>query len=57
MTDPNTADDPTRREEIKADLQQFADELKDEVAQRLDQKLDELGARIGGDQAQPQATE
>lgn len=60
MSDPNAAPDPnaatapdpnadaTKREEARATLQTWGEEVKQEIATKLDQKLDELGARIGG---------
>jgi len=45
---PDESDEPTRREDARAELQAFAATLKEEFGIRLDQKLDELGARLGG---------
>jgi len=36
----------SKREQAKAELQEFAEQLKAEVSERLDQKLDEIGAKL-----------
>jgi len=44
--EPTAADDPARRDQIKAQVQTAMENLKAELATRLDQFLDELGALI-----------
>jgi hypothetical protein len=49
MTEPTPTpaeDDPTRRDQAKAQLQTAVEGLKAELATRLDQFLDEVGALI-----------
>lgn len=43
---PTPADDPSKREQFKAQAQQAIENVKAELATRLDQLLDELGAMI-----------
>ena len=46
-----TTDDPSGRDNVRAQLQTWGETLKAELADRVDQALDELGAKIGGDTA------
>ena len=45
--EPVSPDEANLREQARAELQDFAEQLKVEMAARLDQKLDEWGAKIG----------